>query len=128
MFGTISDFFTTVEASIIGLKRYVSATVCAEIIYYYTYIIYGLCMRVAKLAQSGRMVPVTCSCSPIPPSLNNVQSICGVVCDVDSGDVKVVLNEGMPHHRNPFDKGRLIINFKVNTYIRCISYAVRTST
>ena len=52
MFGTISDFFTTVEASIIGLKRYVSATVCAEIIYYYTYIIYGLCMRVAKLAQS----------------------------------------------------------------------------
>ena len=28
-------------------------------------------------------------------------------------DVKVVLNEGMPHHRNPFDKGRLIINFKV---------------
>ena len=28
-------------------------------------------------------------------------------------DVKVILNEGMPHHRNPFDKGRLIINFKV---------------
>lgn len=29
-------------------------------------------------------------------------------------DVKVILNEGMPHHRNPFDKGRLIINFKVS--------------
>ena len=28
-------------------------------------------------------------------------------------DVRVVLNEGMPHHKNPFDKGRLIINFKV---------------
>lgn len=28
-------------------------------------------------------------------------------------DVKVVLNEGMPHHKNPFDKGRLIITFKV---------------
>jgi DnaJ family protein A protein 1 len=32
---------------------------------------------------------------------------------IKHGDVKVVLNEGMPHHRNPFDKGRLIITFKV---------------
>ncbi|CAI7997603.1 DnaJ homolog subfamily A member 1, partial [Geodia barretti] len=32
---------------------------------------------------------------------------------IKHGDVKVVLNEGMPHHKNPFDKGRLIINFKV---------------
>ena len=30
------------------------------------------------------------------------------------GDVKVVLNEGMPHLRNPFDKGRLIIPFTVS--------------
>jgi DnaJ family protein A protein 1 len=29
------------------------------------------------------------------------------------GDVKVILNEGMPQHKNPFDKGRLILNFKV---------------
>ncbi|XP_064395120.1 dnaJ homolog subfamily A member 1-like [Halichondria panicea] len=28
-------------------------------------------------------------------------------------DSKVVLNEGMPQHRNPFDKGRLFIQFKV---------------
>ena len=30
------------------------------------------------------------------------------------GDVKVVLNEGMPTHKNPFDKGRLIIHFSVS--------------
>ena len=29
------------------------------------------------------------------------------------GDVKCVLNEGMPHYRNPFEKGRLIIQFSV---------------
>ena len=28
----------------------------------------------------------------------------------------MVLNEGMPHHRNPFDKGRLIITFKVSSW------------
>lgn len=32
---------------------------------------------------------------------------------IKHGDMKVVLNEGMPHHKNPFDKGRLIITFKV---------------
>lgn len=32
---------------------------------------------------------------------------------LNADDVKVILNEGMPHHKNPFDKGRLIINFKV---------------
>jgi DnaJ C terminal domain len=30
------------------------------------------------------------------------------------GDVKCVLNEGMPQYRNPFEKGRLIIQFQVN--------------
>ena len=30
------------------------------------------------------------------------------------GDVKVVLNEGMPQYKNPFDKGRLIIAFSVS--------------
>ncbi len=29
------------------------------------------------------------------------------------GDVKCILNEGMPHYKNPMDKGRLIIIFKV---------------
>lgn len=29
------------------------------------------------------------------------------------GDVKCILNEGMPHYRNPFEKGRLIIQFSV---------------
>ena len=32
---------------------------------------------------------------------------------VKHGDVKCVLNEGMPHYRNPFEKGRLIIQFHV---------------
>jgi len=32
----------------------------------------------------------------------------------DLGDVKVVLNEGMPQYKNPFDKGRLIIAFSVS--------------
>lgn len=32
---------------------------------------------------------------------------------VKHGDVKCVLNEGMPHYRNPFEKGRLIIQFNV---------------
>ena len=30
------------------------------------------------------------------------------------GDVKCVLNEGMPQYRNTFEKGRLIIQFQVN--------------
>ncbi|XP_019622463.1 PREDICTED: dnaJ homolog subfamily A member 1-like [Branchiostoma belcheri] len=30
------------------------------------------------------------------------------------GDVKCIVNEGMPMYRNPFDKGRLIIQFVVN--------------
>eukprot|EP00118_Oscarella_pearsei_P024975 m.307238 g.307238 ORF g.307238 m.307238 type:complete len:396 (+) comp42049_c0_seq1:68-1255(+) len=33
---------------------------------------------------------------------------------IKHGDVKVVMNEGMPQLKNPFSKGRLIIQFKVN--------------
>lgn len=33
---------------------------------------------------------------------------------IKPGDTKCVLNEGMPIHRRPFEKGRLIINFSVN--------------
>ena len=29
------------------------------------------------------------------------------------GDVKCVMNEGMPRYRSPFEKGRLIITFEV---------------
>lgn len=32
---------------------------------------------------------------------------------IKPGDTKCVLNEGMPLHRRPFEKGRLIINFTV---------------
>lgn len=31
------------------------------------------------------------------------------------GDKKCVLNEGMPLHRRPFEKGKLIILFNVST-------------
>lgn len=30
------------------------------------------------------------------------------------GDLKCIINEGMPHYRNPFEKGRLIIQFAVD--------------
>lgn len=30
------------------------------------------------------------------------------------GDVKYVIGEGMPQYKNPFEKGRLIIQFLVN--------------
>ncbi|KAL0624212.1 DnaJ-like protein subfamily A member 1 [Plecturocebus cupreus] len=33
---------------------------------------------------------------------------------VNHGDIKCVLNEGMPIYRRPYEKGRLIIEFKVN--------------
>lgn len=33
---------------------------------------------------------------------------------IKSGDVKFVQNEGMPQYKNPFEKGRLIIQFLVN--------------
>ncbi|GMR55670.1 hypothetical protein PMAYCL1PPCAC_25865 [Pristionchus mayeri] len=32
---------------------------------------------------------------------------------IDHGDVKVIQGRGMPHHRNPTDKGDLIIQFRV---------------
>lgn len=32
---------------------------------------------------------------------------------IKHGDIKCIINEGMPHHKNPLDKGRLIVVFKV---------------
>jgi len=32
---------------------------------------------------------------------------------IKPNDIKCVLNEGMPMYKNPFEKGRLIINFNV---------------
>ena len=28
--------------------------------------------------------------------------------------MKVILNEGMPHYKSPFDKGRLFVEFSVS--------------
>lgn len=33
---------------------------------------------------------------------------------IKNGDVKFIPNEGMPQYKNPFEKGRLIIQFLVN--------------
>ena len=33
---------------------------------------------------------------------------------VKHGDIKCVLNEGMPIYRRPYEQGRLIIEFKVS--------------
>lgn len=35
---------------------------------------------------------------------------------IKPGDTKCVLNEGMPMHRRPFEKGRLIIHFSVRSF------------
>lgn len=43
---------------------------------------------------------------------------------VKHGDIKCVLNEGMPIYRRPYEKGRLIIEFKVSyktLYLKVIS-------
>jgi len=40
-----------------------------------------------------------------------IQTIPGEV--IKTGDFKAVQGEGMPQHRNPFEKGRLIISFEV---------------
>ncbi len=33
---------------------------------------------------------------------------------IKNGDIKSVQGEGMPTYRNPFEKGRLIVQFLVN--------------
>lgn len=33
---------------------------------------------------------------------------------IKHGEVKCILGEGMPQYKNPFEKGRLIIQFLVN--------------
>lgn len=43
--------------------------------------------------------------------LNLYNSIIGEV--IKHNDCRVILNEGMPHHRNPDERGDLIINYKV---------------
>ena len=32
---------------------------------------------------------------------------------IKTGDIKQVQGEGMPHYRNPFEKGRMLIQFNV---------------
>ena len=33
---------------------------------------------------------------------------------IKNSDVKCVMGEGMPHYKNPFEKGRLLIQFMVD--------------
>lgn len=44
--------------------------------------------------------------------LKNFNGFLGQI--VKHGDIKCVLNEGMPIYRRPYEKGRLIIEFKVS--------------
>ena len=39
---------------------------------------------------------------------------------VFAGALKAVLNEGFPQHKNPFERGRLVIHFEVCTYVSAI--------
>lgn len=74
--------------------------VYASRFYMYTYLV------VIKVDHSVKL--------KIPIQFPTSCSGCMVVYHLlNTDDVKVILNEGMPHHKNPFDKGRLIINFKV---------------
>ncbi len=41
-----------------------------------------------------------------------IQTVPGEV--IKNGDIKSVQGEGMPTYRNPFEKGRLIVQFLVN--------------
>ena len=45
-----------------------------------------------------------------------MNAIAGIISGeiIKPGDVKCVIGEGMPHYKNPFEKGRLIIQFTVN--------------
>lgn len=45
-------------------------------------------------------------------NFDNLINISGEV--IKHNDLRVIHGEGMPHHRNPDEKGDLIINFKVN--------------
>ena len=46
---------------------------------------------------------------------------------VFAGALKAVLNEGFPQHKNPFERGRLVIHFEVRMYIRiCYTLSVCT--
>merc|ERR1711862_1043142 len=40
-----------------------------------------------------------------------IQTVRGEV--IKTGDIKQVQGEGMPHYRNPFEKGRMLIQFNV---------------
>lgn len=56
-----------------------------------------------------------CGFKKIIKSLDNrdllITNLPGMV--IKSGDVKCIMGEGMPHYKNPFEKGRLIIQFKL---------------
>lgn len=62
------------------------------------------------------LVEALCGFQRVIPTLDNrnlvITSIPGQV--VKHGDLKYVMGEGMPIYKNPFEKGRLVIQFDVN--------------
>uniref|UniRef100_A0A1B6L2X6 J domain-containing protein n=1 Tax=Graphocephala atropunctata TaxID=36148 RepID=A0A1B6L2X6_9HEMI len=62
------------------------------------------------------LVEALCGFQKIIHTLDNRDLLVSVIPGelVKHGDVKYVLGEGMPQYKNPFEKGRLIIQFLVN--------------
>jgi DnaJ family protein A protein 1 len=67
------------------------------------------------MKMSINITEALCGFRKIVPTLDNrtllIQTIPGEV--IKTGDIKCVFSEGMPTYRNPFEKGRLIIQFTV---------------
>merc|ERR1719449_480586 len=67
------------------------------------------------MQQNINITEALCGFKKIVPTLDErtlvIQTVRGEV--VKTGDLKMVRGEGMPYYRNPFEKGRLIIQFNV---------------
>ncbi len=51
----------------------------------------------------------------LTPSLNRAQCrTASALADTCAGDLRTLTGEGMPKYKDPYEKGRLIIQFKVN--------------
>uniref|UniRef100_A0A4W3JMW4 DnaJ homolog subfamily A member 1-like n=1 Tax=Callorhinchus milii TaxID=7868 RepID=A0A4W3JMW4_CALMI len=62
------------------------------------------------------LVEALCGLKHTIKTLDNRTLVIGSRPVIRPGDVKCILNEGMPLHRNPFERGLLIIQFQVNVH------------
>jgi len=69
-------------------------------------------MMILKL----ELVEALCGCAKVIETLDNRQLVFHLLPGevIKHDDVRVIHGEGMPHYKNPFEKGDLIIHFEVN--------------